>query len=186
MAESGRLPPAMRFATFRPCSSGTNEKSVSSLLSRKPRTMIREPKAFSIVVVMASALPARSMIEMWLVEGSSGAALSPRSSARLPGGSPGGAGPGMARAIDELRAHLEVVGIEQSADRDGDEIAVGEIAGAVGIGEAPGLGQEMHGSGRGRPVGGEIEMPEQAQHLQQRRGARARRAHAAQAMGAVF
>ncbi len=46
---------------------GAKSKSVSSLLSRKPRTMMRLPKPDSMVVVMATASPFSSTIEKWLV-----------------------------------------------------------------------------------------------------------------------
>jgi hypothetical protein len=50
---------------------GAEGKSVSSLLSRKPCVISREPKPFSMVVVIESTLPSASTMEMWLVEGNS-------------------------------------------------------------------------------------------------------------------
>ena len=57
MDDRGRLPPCTRLATKAPPSSGTKEKSVSSLFSMKPLTMICEPKTNSMVVVIDTALP---------------------------------------------------------------------------------------------------------------------------------
>ena len=65
----GRLPGSTRLATGRPSRAGRKEKSVSSLLSRKPRTINCEPNAPSMVVVIDTALPSPSMIEIWLVPG---------------------------------------------------------------------------------------------------------------------
>ena len=56
--ERGRLPGSTRLATGLPSATGTNEKSVSWLLSRKPLSvMSAAPNASSIVVVIATALP---------------------------------------------------------------------------------------------------------------------------------
>ena len=57
-------------------------------MSRKPRTISREPKASSIVVVIETALPQRSTIEIWVVDGNSRASSAP-SDAVLSGGVPG-------------------------------------------------------------------------------------------------
>ena len=57
MDERGRLPPAGAFATGLPFSSGSREKSVSSLFRRKPDAQCDEPKADSTVAVMETALP---------------------------------------------------------------------------------------------------------------------------------
>jgi hypothetical protein len=59
------------------------------LFSRNPRTKRREPKPFSIVVVIESALPSASTMEMWEVEGSSIASSSPQSIAWSHSGAPG-------------------------------------------------------------------------------------------------
>src|SRR5512135_2683695 len=64
----GRLPGCTRFATGNPSDRGVNEKSVSWLFNRKPRTITREPNTSSIVVVIDSALPKRSTTEMCEVE----------------------------------------------------------------------------------------------------------------------
>src|SRR6266702_2069519 len=138
----GRLPGSTRFATGRPSCSGRNEKSVSSLLSRKPSTISREPNSCSMVVVMATASPAASTIERWLVEGRSKLAPSPHKLACDAGGTPGSA-----------------------RQRHGQEIAVGEVAVAVGIGKARRLREEvqaLRGHGLQTP---EIEALEHAQDL---------------------
>ena len=71
MEERGRLPASTRLATGLPSSVVAKEKSVSSLLSRKPLFVIRRaPKPSSMVVVIDTALPLRSTIEMWLVPNS--------------------------------------------------------------------------------------------------------------------
>ena len=51
--------------------------------------MRRDPKALSIEVVIDTALPLRSTMLKWLVDGSSSALSGARSSVRLRGGSPG-------------------------------------------------------------------------------------------------
>ncbi|CAI8384211.1 MAG: Uncharacterised protein [SAR116 cluster bacterium MED-G04] len=58
MDERGRLPGSTLFAMGTPSRCDRNEKSVNSLLSRNPPSVIsRDPKAFSIVVVIDKALP---------------------------------------------------------------------------------------------------------------------------------
>jgi hypothetical protein len=84
----GRLPASTRLATGLPFSSGAKEKSVSWLLRRKPRTIRREPKPSSIVVVIETALPRRSTIETCVVDGSSSASSVPRAAVES-GGVPG-------------------------------------------------------------------------------------------------
>ena len=69
---------------------------MSWLLSRKPRTISFEPKADSIELVIDTTLPASSMIDMWVVDGSSIAPSVPRSAA-APAGTP-------ARAVPMLRS----------------------------------------------------------------------------------
>lgn len=90
----GRLPGSTRLATGAPLSStGAKEKSVSSLLSRKPKpgTITPLPNEDSTVVVIDSALPKRSMMETWLVPLSFARTCAPAAAA--PGGSPGVAAP---------------------------------------------------------------------------------------------
>ena len=53
----GRLRPSTRLATGRPWRSGRKEKSVNSLLSKKPPAIRRLPNPDSIVVVIETALP---------------------------------------------------------------------------------------------------------------------------------
>src|SRR3954447_2220581 len=65
----GRLPGSTRLATGCSGVPAEKEKSVSSLLSRKPRTIRPDPKLLSIVVVIETALPDLSTIEIWLVAG---------------------------------------------------------------------------------------------------------------------
>ena len=74
--DRGRLPGSTRLAIGTPFLCERNEKSVSSLLSRNPPTIKREPKPFSIVVVIERALPYWSTIEKWLVDGNSMASSS--------------------------------------------------------------------------------------------------------------
>ena len=64
------------------------------------------------------------------------------------GGVPGGDLAERAVRIDQRAALVEIGAVEQAGDRDGDEIRIGEIAGAVGEGEALGLDDAMHGLGR--------------------------------------
>ncbi|MNT58123.1 hypothetical protein D3C72_1955410 [compost metagenome] len=66
----GRLPACTLLAMGLPAASvAVNEKSVSWLFSKKPRTICRLPKPFSMVVVMDTALPALSMMDMCVVDG---------------------------------------------------------------------------------------------------------------------
>src|SRR6185437_12027655 len=67
MAESGRLPGAGALATGFPSSTGWKEKSVSWLLRMKPLAIIFEPRTDSTVVVIATASPWSSTMDMWLV-----------------------------------------------------------------------------------------------------------------------
>ncbi len=84
----GRLPGSTRLATGRPFYGGRKEKSVSSLLSRKPPAMSRLPKPVSMVVVIDRALPSASTMTRWLVPGSfslaSGASSAPSRQGGLP------------------------------------------------------------------------------------------------------
>ncbi|CAM3493069.1 hypothetical protein CUTA107171_28220 [Cupriavidus taiwanensis] len=66
--ERGRLPGCTRLATGLPFSLGTKEKSVSWLLSMKPRTIRCEPKYDSIVVVIEMAPPRSSTATICEVE----------------------------------------------------------------------------------------------------------------------
>ena len=86
----GRLPPATPLAIALPfASTGTNEKSVSSLLRRKPAAHKWEPNALSIDAVIDTALPSSSTIEICVVPGTSCVASFPNAFLASPGGSPG-------------------------------------------------------------------------------------------------
>src|SRR5262245_30779387 len=74
----GRFPGASALAMGLPAASiGRKAKSVSSLLSRKPAAHRREPKAASMLLVMATTLPAASTTEKWLVPAASTVASMP-------------------------------------------------------------------------------------------------------------
>src|SRR5262249_51014082 len=60
----GRLPGPTRLATGCPSRSGWKAKSVSSLLSRKPSTICRDPNALSMLVVKLRASPSASTMLM--------------------------------------------------------------------------------------------------------------------------
>jgi hypothetical protein len=65
MEDRGRLPGPGLLAISLPCSSrGRNEKSVSSLFSKNPATMRRDPNADSMVFVVETALPFLSTMEI--------------------------------------------------------------------------------------------------------------------------
>ena len=68
MLDRGRLPGATRLGAGRPRHSGRKEKSVSWLFNRKPRTIRREPKALSTVVVKETAFPKRSTMLICAVD----------------------------------------------------------------------------------------------------------------------
>src|SRR4028119_839995 len=85
----GRLPASTRLAMGLPSSVVAKEKSVSSLLSRKPPlVMILAPKPSSMVVVMDTALPLESTMDMWLVPNST-PSEAPHRKVFWNGGSPG-------------------------------------------------------------------------------------------------
>ena len=73
----GRFFASTRLATGLPSSSGTQEKSVSSLLRKNPRTIWRLPNAASTLAVSATALPSASTMETCEVAGSSSGSASP-------------------------------------------------------------------------------------------------------------
>ncbi len=68
----GRLPGPGALATGLPSRSASNEKSVSSLLRKKPFAIISEPKTNSMVVVIETTWPKSSTMEKWLVPGNCG------------------------------------------------------------------------------------------------------------------
>jgi hypothetical protein len=94
--ERGRLPGATAFATGRPPSTATYEKSVSWLLRKKPPTARPEPNSDSTDVVIETTLPCGSTTTKWLVPDASRVASAPR--CRLASGSPAGGAAGMARS----------------------------------------------------------------------------------------
>ena len=101
----GRLPGSTRLATGRPSRSGTKAKSVSSLLSMKPRTMSCAPNACSMLLVSATALPASSTTERWLVDGMPSAGSSGQSKPRRSGSV---AGRGLAHGVAGIDQRLRV------------------------------------------------------------------------------
>ena len=140
-------PARTRLATGWPSRSGLKEKSVSSLLSRKPSTNSREPNGPSMVVVKLTALPSPSTMLIWLVDtGSicgSGAAQPlcclQRPRRRLAE---------IAIGLDELRALLQIGLAQQLRRRHRELVGIGDIAIPIGEGEPAGLGNEMHGRRR--------------------------------------
>ena len=69
--ERGRLPGASALAIGTPSLCVRKLKSVSSLFSRNPLVISRDPKAFSMVVVIDATLPKLSTIEICEVDGNS-------------------------------------------------------------------------------------------------------------------
>mmetsp|Transcript_27306 Transcript_27306/g.66283 ORF Transcript_27306/g.66283 Transcript_27306/m.66283 type:complete len:291 (-) Transcript_27306:462-1334(-) len=94
----GRLPPCTPLANARPsASNGRTSKSVSSLLSKKPRpgTTTAEPKFSSMVVVSATSVPCASTIDACVVpcrSSTSAAGAWRAAKSPLPGGTPAGSG----------------------------------------------------------------------------------------------
>ena len=70
---------------------GSNEKSVSWLLRKKPAAIRPEPNTLSTVVVMLTAFPAASTMTKWEVPAGSIVASGPAKTP--PGGKPGSAAP---------------------------------------------------------------------------------------------
>src|SRR5260370_28139957 len=81
--------------------------------------------------------------------------------------------------IDEAGATPEIAGIEQAAYRYGEEVAVGHVEVAVGIGEPRRLRVEMDALDADRLRLCHIEALEHAEYLEESQAARARRSHAA-------
>ncbi|MNN64438.1 hypothetical protein D3C81_1798780 [compost metagenome] len=98
----GRLPGCTRFAIKPFASLGSKEKSVNSLFNKKPSTIWREPKPFSIVVVIATARPLPSTMEICEVDGNSGEVVVPQAR-RVLKGSPGCALPMEVSLINAAR-----------------------------------------------------------------------------------
>ena len=91
-----------------------------------------------------------------------------------------------ARGRIDQRAPLGEIGrVEQAGDRNGDEIGIGQIAGAVGESEPLGLGDEWAALNVKRR-GAEVERRQQAERLADRDRAGRGRARAADAMIAIW
>ena len=71
MEERGLLFGATAFATRAPSFGTSLEKSVISLFKRKPLDHLCEPKALSMVAVIETAFPWRSIIDKWVVPAAS-------------------------------------------------------------------------------------------------------------------
>ena len=149
--ERGRLPGSTRLATAASAGPGSKAKSVSWLLRMKPSTMSREPNAFSTDVVIEAMLPSASTMTMCEVDGTSSAGIvAPE--LRLVPGRLAGLDVVLAergRPADQRAARLQVGRIEQALG-DVHEIAVGDVALAVGEGEARGVADDAPRS-RDRP-----------------------------------
>ena len=133
--------------------------------------------------VSATALPSPSTTLRWVVDGDSAAVPDrPRrgAGARRHPGFAFASGPGR---VDERRAEREVGGVEEAVHRNDREVGVGDVALAVGVGEAHGLGDQVRRRGRARRR--HVMAREQAENLQHRDAAGARRAHAANPVTAV-
>ena len=157
---------------------------MSWLLSRKPRTMVRAPKAYSMLVVMEKASPSSSTTE---ILAGAAALLGGVGAERALLGVGRRSGRDLAlRAVRiDQRAPLgEIRRVEQARDRDGHEIGIGQIAGAVGESEPLGLGDDVGGIKLERR-GAEVERRQQAERLADRDRARRGRARAAHAMIAI-
>ena len=156
--ERGRLPGATRFATGRPSTSGRKEKSVSSLFEQHSRApSSRAPKTSSMVVVIATTLPAASMIDRWLVPFSGCGGWEAQRRRRPPGRVAGARRGQRAVAVDQLRP--------QQSGRPG------RAARAA----APAPGRYRRGSGCGRRRRSARPRPADAPHPAPHLGRRATR-----------
>ena len=181
----GRFRGWTRLATGLPRTEGTSEKSVSSLLSRKPRTMSRDPKMFSIVVVIETALPLPSMMLKWLVDGSSrglvatefGRRIGSRRSRERLAHAP--------RRRDAAPAPVQISPVEKAVHGHVDEVRIRDVETPVGIGEPACLGDQMDRLGGTRFKPRQVEPFEQAEDLKGREPARGRRRHGADPPAAI-
>ena len=180
--ERGRLPGSTRFATGAPSTSGANEKSVSSLLSRKPPSVSRWlPNAHSIDDVIATALPAPSTIEMCVVAGKLQRLVhAPR---RLAGGRRlrGYAGwrpPEAPVDANARRARAQIAAVEQPGRRR-DEIRIRHVRGAIGEREPFRFAREMDAPERRGAHRRDVPRLEDAEHLEHGRTAGGRQRHPA-------
>ena len=158
------MPGSTRLATGLPSSSGRKEKSVSSLLSRKPPAVIsRAPNPSSIVVVIETAFPLP--IDDRNVAGAVLDALRGGQKLRPLVGRLAGLGTAhRALGTDQPGARANVVTVDQPGQRDTDESGVGEIEVAVGEGEAAGFRKPVRGVRAGTHPR-EIAGFEDAEHL---------------------
>ena len=92
--------------------------------------------------------------------------------------------PERAVGVDQRAALIEIGAVEQARHGRGDEIRIGEIAVAVGEGEALGLDDAMHRFDRHRHLA-EIEGLDQPEHLADGDGARGGRRRAANVKAAI-
>ena len=104
---------------------------------------------------------------------------------RRAGGPAGGNEAQTAVAGYELAAPGQIGRIGQPAHRHGDEIAVGGVELAVGIGEPLRFDEQMPSYRVLRPQRLQVEALEHAQEAEDRHAARARRAHPADAVAAI-
>ena len=100
------------------------------------------------------------------------------------GGVPAVTCPSARVGIDEGAALIEIGFVEQAGDRGRHEIRIGEVACAVGEGEALGLDDAMHGLD-GERVAAEIERLDQRKHLADGHRAGGRRGGAAHVEAAI-
>ena len=143
---------------------------------------MRLPNAYSMLVVIATALPSASTTEIWLVPADISAGTSLQASA--PCGIPGCAAPIERAPISAARAR-EVFGREQAGERLRHKRGIRDVAVAVGVGKPPGLAEQMHSVDRIRRSQRKARSLEDAQHLQHGDTARTRRRHAAHAPAPV-
>ena len=184
MALRGRLPGPTRLATGSPPSSGTKEKSVSSLLSRKPCTKIAAAECRFDAAGHGDRVAGG--VDDRQVAGAGGFQR------RICSERPGRAG-GCSRqcpdhaffGFHQQCAIAQVTRINQSGCRNRYEFGVADVVVAVGEGEATRLREQVHCLARIRPHLRHVEALEHAEDRQHRDAAGTGRRHAADAVGAV-
>ncbi len=137
-----------------------------------------------MLVVMEKASPASSTTETWLVPPRSCVASVPNAPCLVLGGDPAATSLCARVRLDQRAALGEIGRVEQARDRNGHEIGIGQIAGAVGESEPLGLGEGV-GCAQGEGRGAEVERCQQAERLADRDRARRGRSRAAHAMIAI-
>ncbi len=137
-----------------------------------------------MLVVMEKALPESSTTEIWLVPALSRERSRPKAPCFVFGGEPAATRAKRAFGIDQGAALGEIGGIEQSRQRDRDEIGIGEIASAVGKGKPFGLGDEMGGP-RAERRRAEVERLDEGERLGHGDAARGGWPHAADPVEAI-